>query len=159
MGHVARIAPGARWKRGSTPVRNARRRAGGGSPPVVAARRPTPAHPQIDGLHIFLNGRLLAQSFPGLFQRHTPGEVGRRGASAPHTAPAPAAQVLLALQHLHKQKIVHRDIKPENILYIENGGTDIKLIDFGYVGPERTMYTRRSRVNPHKQRRPRVLSS
>jgi len=29
---------------------------------------------------------------------------------------------------------VHRDIKPENILYIENGGTDIKLIDFGYAG-------------------------
>lgn len=44
------------------------------------------------------------------------------------------AQILFAMEHLHEQNIVHRDIKPENILYIEKGGLDIKLIDFGYAG-------------------------
>ena len=38
------------------------------------------------------------------------------------------------MEYLHNMSIVHRDVKPENILYCVEGGTDIKLIDFGYAG-------------------------
>ena len=38
-------------------------------------------------------------------------------------------QILSALNHMHKQKVIHRDIKPENIMI--QGENEIKLIDFG----------------------------
>ena len=40
-----------------------------------------------------------------------------------------SAQVILALEHLHKQGIIYRDLKPENILIDKEGY--IKLADFG----------------------------
>jgi len=44
------------------------------------------------------------------------------------------AQILLAMEYLHSLNIVHRDVKPENILYVSQGSSQIKLIDFGYAG-------------------------
>ena len=38
-------------------------------------------------------------------------------------------QVVIALDHIHKQGIVYGDLKPDNILVSEDGG--IKIIDFG----------------------------
>lgn len=38
-------------------------------------------------------------------------------------------QIILAVNHLHENKIIHRDIKPCNILIDEKA--DIKLADFG----------------------------
>lgn len=38
-------------------------------------------------------------------------------------------EVILALEFLHKHKIIYRDLKPENILLGEDG--HIKLSDFG----------------------------
>eukprot|EP00667_Euglena_gracilis_P007976 EG_transcript_8061 len=42
-----------------------------------------------------------------------------------------AVQILLALKHLHDQRIVHADLKPENILLANRTTSCIKIIDFG----------------------------
>ena len=44
-----------------------------------------------------------------------------------------AAQIILALGHLHSKNIVYRDIKPENIMISadEEDSGYIKLVDFG----------------------------
>jgi len=41
------------------------------------------------------------------------------------------AQVLLAIEHLHRQGIIYRDLKPENIMLDREG--HVKLTDFGCV--------------------------
>ena len=40
-----------------------------------------------------------------------------------------AAEIIVALEHIHNLGIVYRDMKPENILICQDG--HIKLTDFG----------------------------
>ena len=41
------------------------------------------------------------------------------------------AEIILAVESLHKMDIIYRDLKPENILIDKDG--HIKLIDFGFA--------------------------
>ncbi|CAL1587784.1 unnamed protein product [Knipowitschia caucasica] len=42
-------------------------------------------------------------------------------------------QILEGVGFLHQQNILHLDLKPENIVCVDKGGTDIKIIDFGFA--------------------------
>ena len=43
-----------------------------------------------------------------------------------------AYQMLDAVDHCSKNKIIHRDIKPENAMFVtEEPGSELRLIDFG----------------------------
>ncbi|KAG5184589.1 kinase-like domain-containing protein, partial [Tribonema minus] len=50
-----------------------------------------------------------------------------------------AAEVLLAVQYLHQQRIVVRDLKPENILLDARG--HVRLTDFGLSKPRVSCWT------------------
>jgi serine/threonine protein kinase/pSer/pThr/pTyr-binding forkhead associated (FHA) protein len=41
------------------------------------------------------------------------------------------AQLLSAINYLHRQNIVHRDLKPENILFVNDHSDAVKVTDFG----------------------------
>jgi eukaryotic-like serine/threonine-protein kinase len=42
-----------------------------------------------------------------------------------------AAQILDALAHAHRRKVIHRDVKPANVLVEEGDEVSIRLLDFG----------------------------
>ncbi|CAM9916316.1 unnamed protein product, partial [Heterosigma akashiwo] len=90
-------------------------------------------HPFIVKLHHAFRaaGRLhfVMDYCPGgdLYYHLHPSRSSRRGAAG--MAKFVAAQLCLALGHLHEHGVVYRDLKPENVLFDANGY--IKLADFG----------------------------
>lgn len=60
-------------------------------------------------------------------------QLVRQGIFREEVARLYAAELLLALEHLHSLGIAHRDLKPENILLDVDG--HIKLTDFGLARP------------------------
>jgi len=87
-------------------------------------------HPFIvDLIYAFQTGGklyLILEYLPGgeLFMH-----LEREGIFMEDTACFYLAEIVLALEHLHKQGIIYRDLKPENILLNAEG--HIKLTDFG----------------------------
>jgi serine/threonine protein kinase len=55
--------------------------------------------------------------------------LGKEGRFHEGRAKFYAAQIILALEHVHSKGVVYRDLKPENVLLDENG--NVKLTDFG----------------------------
>lgn len=55
--------------------------------------------------------------------------VGDRKGFSEERAKFYAAQILLALDHMHSQDVVYRDLKPENILIDTDGF--VRITDFG----------------------------
>jgi serine/threonine protein kinase len=55
--------------------------------------------------------------------------LSRAGRFPENVARFYTAEIVLALEHLHKEGIVYRDMKPENVLLCERG--HVKLADFG----------------------------
>lgn len=53
----------------------------------------------------------------------------RQGRFPEETARFYGAEVLLAIEHLHRHGIIYRDLKPENIVLTADG--HLKLVDFG----------------------------
>mmetsp|Transcript_71073 Transcript_71073/g.171982 ORF Transcript_71073/g.171982 Transcript_71073/m.171982 type:complete len:659 (+) Transcript_71073:248-2224(+) len=55
--------------------------------------------------------------------------LGNEGRFDEHRSAFYAAQIVLALEHLHNQSVIYRDLKPENVLLDHNG--NVRLTDFG----------------------------
>ena len=58
------------------------------------------------------------------------------------------AEVILAIESIHKMDCIHRDIKPDNILIDKDG--HIKLSDFGLAKVSETLYNPNKQVNKPK---------
>jgi serine/threonine protein kinase len=48
-----------------------------------------------------------------------------------------AAEVAVAIEHLHGKGIIHRDLKPENVMLSREG--HVQLVDFGFAVPSHVM--------------------
>jgi len=96
--------------------------------------------PQLDHQNIIkLYGTFETETRLYLILEYCPGgelffHLSNRGAFNESTTKIYAAQLILALEYLHKRNIIYRDLKPENILLTSDGF--LKLTDFGLAKGE-----------------------
>ena len=102
-------------------------------------------HPFIVGLHFAFQSPtkvyLGLEYVPGGDLHHRLHEVGRVPLEE---ARLYIAELVLALQHLHENRVIYRDLKPENVLIDAEGFT--RLTDFGLAhlfGPDEELRSRR----------------
>ena len=71
----------------------------------------------------FLNGKNL-MDFLGTTSREKLNE---------HIIAGYLLQILTGISHCHSKKVIHRDIKPSNLVFADDKGEVIKLIDFNFA--------------------------
>jgi len=71
--------------------------------------------------------------------------AGRRGALSNDEAKFYAAEIVLAVEHMHSRGVIHRDLKPENVMLGRTG--HVKLVDFGFAVPSHAMQSQHGRCH------------
>jgi len=79
--------------------------------------------------HAFQNERELFLVMPFMQGGDLRFHLTKRGLMSEHEARFYSAELVLALEHLHANKIIYRDLKPDNILLDSDG--HVRITDFG----------------------------
>eukprot|EP00826_Nyctotherus_ovalis_P034594 TRINITY_DN2898_c0_g2_i7.p1 TRINITY_DN2898_c0_g2~~TRINITY_DN2898_c0_g2_i7.p1 ORF type:complete len:177 (+),score=30.94 TRINITY_DN2898_c0_g2_i7:974-1504(+) len=87
-------------------------------------------HPFIVGLHCTFQSKTRLCLVMDYYSGGDLGQVLKReGKLSEETARVYVAEIVLAIEYLHKREIIYRDLKPDNVVI--DGEGHVALIDFG----------------------------